>query len=94
MSKNSLKVRVIEIEDTKEFGANAFKKRNLIGEINDGTYTNLYCFEFTQDKTAMLDDILPETDVTVHFNIRCRKHEAEGKDTAYFTSLNGWKIDI
>jgi len=93
MSKFSLKMKVTEIGETKSFGTD-FKKRELIGETVDGTYTNVFVFEFINDKTALLDEILPNTDVTVHFNIRCRKVESAGKDPMYFTSLNGWKVEI
>ena len=94
MSKFSLKVKVTSIGDTKVFGTGDFKKRELVGEITENGYTNPFVFEFVNDKTALLDEILPNTDVTVHFNIRCRKVEQPGKEPMYFTSLNGWKIDI
>ena len=95
MSKvNSLRVTVVSVGETEKLGAKEFCKRLLIGKAQDGDYTNEYAFEFVQDKVDLLDGILPNTDVTVSFNIRCRKYEAPGKPVAWFTSLSGWKIEI
>ena len=96
MSSISQKITVKEIGEVQSFEGSDFTKRDLIGEYTDNGYTNIMHFEFLKDKTKLLDEILPETEVTVHFNIRCRKVEAKkkGQSDMYFTSLNGWKIDI
>ena len=49
----SKKVTIAEIGETQEFGANGFKKRELIGVEISGEYENHYCFEFVQDKTSL-----------------------------------------
>lgn len=90
---NKMKVKVVSVGETETFGANNFRKRELIGEVTDGQYTNPFCFEFVQDKVDLLDTILPDTFVEVSFNIRCKKWEQEGKPNQYFTSLQGWKIE-
>ena len=92
MSKNEIRVKVISVGETKEFGDNGFKKRELITQT-DGEYVDFFCFEFVKDKVDLLDTILPDTYVTVHYNLRGRKWEKEGQDTKYFTSLQGWKIE-
>jgi len=90
----SIDCRVVEIGDTKEFGNNGFKKRDLICVDDTGQYENIYVFEFVQDKTELIDDLMPDSYVTVCFNIRCRRVERPGKEDIYFTSLQGWKIDL
>jgi len=92
MSKNSMRVRVVSIGETKKFGDKDFQKRLLVGII-DGEYENYYAFDFVNDKVGLLDDILPDTYVTVHYNVRCRRVEKKGEDDMYFTSLSGWKIE-
>jgi len=81
MSKNSMRVRVVSIGETKKFGDKDFQ------------YENYYAFDFVNDKVGLLDDILPDTYVTVHYNVRCRRVEKKGEDDMYFTSLSGWKIE-
>lgn len=93
MNKYELKVKVETVGETKEFGDGGFKKRELITTVEENGYTNYFVFEFIQDKVDLLDTVLPGTDVTVHFNIRCRKVEKNGDDL-YFTSLSGWKVVI
>jgi len=96
MSKQSLRVRVVSVGETQAFGEKDFRKRQLIGSVHDGQYENQYAFEFINDKVDLLDGILPDTDVTISFNIRCRKVEAKkkGQDDMWFTSLSGWKIEV
>lgn len=93
MSKNEMRVRVVSIGETKTFGDNDFKKREIV-TIVDGEYENYFMFEFVKDKVDLLDDILPDSYVTISYNIRCRKVEKKGSPDAYYTSLQGWKIEV
>jgi len=80
---------------TEDFGittvSEKFKKREFVVEV-PGQYPELIKCELKQDKVTMLDGILPGSDVTVHFNLRGRKWEKDGK-TSYFTSIEAWKIE-
>jgi hypothetical protein len=93
MASTSMRVRVKKIGNVQEFGANGFKKRELIGVI-DGEYPQEFPFEFINDKTSLLDSVLEDSYVTIHYNLRCRKVEKQGKDDMYFLSLSGWKIEV
>lgn len=88
-----MRVRVVSIGETKKFGDNDFQKRELV-TIVDGEYENYFMFEFLKDKMDLLDNILPDSYITVSYNIRCRKYEQKGKDDQYFTSLQGWNIKV
>lgn len=97
-SKNEMRVRVIAVNDTETVGANGFQKRVLEGRI-EGEYPEDFAFEFVKDKVSLLDDVLEDTYVTVHFNIRGRKVDADKNGVAmakpmFFVTLNGWKIEI
>jgi len=98
MAKNEMRVRVVSIGETETVGNNGFQKRILEGRI-EGEYPEDFAFEFTKDKIALLDDVLEDTYVTVHFNIRGRK-VAEDKNgiplekPLFFVTLNGWKIEV
>ena len=89
-----MKVKVVSIGKLQVFNDGDFQKRELIGEAKDGDYTNIFCFEFIGDKVSILDNIIPGTDITVSYNIRCRKFEKDGKEPMYFTSLQGWRVEI
>jgi hypothetical protein len=65
-----------------------FKKRTLVVTTPDGKYPQHVPVDFTQDKCALLDDLLVGDEVNVFFNIR----GSEYKDK-YYVNLTGWKID-
>jgi len=88
-----MRVRVVKIGETQEFGTNGFKKRELVGLI-EGEHPQEYLFEFVNDKSELLDSVLEDSYITIFYNIRCRKIEKEGKPDMYFTSLSGWKIEV
>ena len=97
-SKTEMRVRVIAVGETKTVGANGFQKRILEGRI-EGEYPEDFAFEFVKDKVAILDDVLEDTYVTVHYNIRGRKvvNDKNGVELAepmFFVTLNGWKVEI
>jgi len=94
MSKkcNQFRVKVVKVNETQIIGDKGFKKRELECII-EGEYPQEIMFEFTKDGVDLLDNILEGTYVTVSFNIRTRKVLVNDR-TMYFTSLNGWAIEI
>jgi len=98
MAKNEMRVKVVSIGETETVGTNGFTKRLLEGRI-EGEYPEDFAFEFTKDKVALLDDVLEDTYVTVHFNIRGRKVSEDKNGVKlekpmFFVTLNGWKIEV
>jgi hypothetical protein len=89
-----MKVKIVSIGAIQTFKDGDFRKQELIGEVQEGEYTNVFCFEFLQDKVKLLEDLIPNTNVTILYNIRCRKVERDGSEPMYFTSLQGWKIEV
>ena len=92
MSTHKMRVKVSEIRDTKEFGTNGFKKRELIGLI-EGEHPQKFLFEFVNDKVDLLDAVMEDSYITIFYNVRCREVEKEGADNMFFTSLSGWKLE-
>ena len=70
-----------------------FQKREFIAETGD-QYPQLIKFELTQDKTNLLDDIKRQVKAKIFFNLRGREFQNKEGKTAYFNSLNVWKIQI
>lgn len=90
---SSIRVKIIKITDTQEYGSNGFKKRELVGETG-GEHSQELLFEFVNDKTDLLDSLLEGSWVTVHYNLRGRRVERDGKETMWFNSLSGWKVEV
>lgn len=95
---DSKRVKVIAVGETKEVGANGFKKRILEGRI-EGEFPEDFAFEFIKDKVALLDEVLEGTYVTVSYNLKGRKvtENKEGlplDEPMFFVTLNGWKVEV
>jgi hypothetical protein len=69
-----------------------FKKRDLLLECKEGNYINTIPFEFTRDKTSLLDNVKVGSFVKVNYKLRGR--EVNGKDGTkkHFVSLDSWNI--
>jgi len=98
MASESKRVKVVSIGETKTVGSNGFTKRILEGKV-EGEYPEEFAFEFNKDKCALLDNVLEDTYVTVHYNLKGRKvsNNKEGlplDEPMFFVTLNGWKVDV
>lgn len=65
-----------------------FTKREFVVTTKD-QYPQDVKFQTVKDKTALLDNLAPGQEVTVHFDIRGN----EWKDR-YFVDLSAWRIQI
>jgi len=87
-----IKGRIRMLEDTKAFGANGFRKREVV-VTSDEQYPQHIMVEFTQDKCDLLNGCQVGMPVTVHINLRGREWVNPQGETKYFNSIQGWKID-
>lgn len=67
-----------------------FSKQELIIEVQDGDYKNIFCIEFINDKVKLLEGVTVGQELTVDTNVRCNHNENSDR---YFTSVRAWKID-
>ena len=77
---------VYKVLDTQTFPS-GFQKRTLVLKTT-GKYPQTIPFEFTKDRTAILDNLQEGQLVTVHYDIR--GNEYNGK---FYSSLQAWKFD-
>jgi len=84
--------RIKKIDETKEFGSNGFKKREIVITTED-QYPQHILIEFVQDKCALLDAYQEGQDVKIAFNLRGREWVNPEGVAKYFNSLNGWRIE-
>ncbi len=76
--------------DTQQV-SDKFKKREFVLTIGD-QYPQEVMFELTQDKCELISQYAPGSEVKVHFNLRGKKWEKDGK-TSYFNKLEVWRIE-
>lgn len=84
--------RIKAIEDTQSFGANGFRKREVV-VTTDEQYPQHILVEFTQDKCDLLNNYRIGEPVKVSINLRGREWVNPQGETKYFNSIQGWRID-
>lgn len=80
------------IDETKTYGSNGFRKRELIITTEE-QYPQHILIEFVQDKTELLNAFQPGEVVKVGINIRGREWVNPQGETKYFNSVQGWRIE-
>jgi hypothetical protein len=84
--------RIKLIEETKTFGSNGFRKREVVITTEE-QYPQHLLIEFVQDKTNLLDNFSEGQAVKVSINLRGREWINPQGETKYFNSLQGWRIE-
>jgi hypothetical protein len=74
----------------------SFKKREFVIEKTELTggreFTEIIKFQLTQDRCDLIEPYQLNEEINVHFNIKGRKWEKDGR-VGYFTNLEVWKIE-
>lgn len=86
--------KVILKEDTVDISA-SFRKREFVIEVENERnpeWNDFIKFQATQDRCDMLNNYEVGDAVRVHFNIRGRKWEKDGKIN-YFSNLEAWRLE-
>lgn len=84
--------RIKMIDETKAFGANGFRKREMV-VTTDEQYPQHIMIEFTQDKCDLLNNYHVGEPVKVSINLRGREWVNPQGETKYFNSIQGWRIE-
>ena len=92
MSENTISGKIKVIGATETFGANGFKKRELVVTTDTDKYPQMILIEFTQAKVDLLDKFTIGDSVEVSINIRGREWLNPQGEAKYFNSLQGWRI--
>ena len=80
------------IGDTKEYGANGFRKREVVVTTQE-QYPQNILVEFVQDKCEILNSFQVEELVKIDINIRGREWTNKENEVKYFNSIQGWRIE-
>lgn len=84
--------RIKDIDETKSFGANGFRKREVVVTTTE-QYPQHILIEFTQDKCDLVDNFAIGESVKVSINLRGREWINPQGETKYFNSIQGWRIE-
>lgn len=84
--------RIKMIDETKTFGANGFRKREMV-ITTDEQYPQHIMIEFTQDKCDLLNNYQVGEPAKVSINLRGREWVNPQGETKYFNSIQGWRIE-
>ncbi|WP_394974681.1 DUF3127 domain-containing protein [uncultured Croceitalea sp.] len=84
--------RIKMIGETKTFGNNGFRKRELVVTTEE-QYPQHILVEFVQDKCDLLNNYGEGQMVKVSINLRGREWVNPQGETKYFNSVQGWRIE-
>ena len=80
------------IGDTKTYGDNGFKKRELVLTTEE-QYPQHILIEFIQNNCELLDNYSIGQTVRIGINIKGREWESPDQGIKYFNSIQGWRIE-
>ena len=81
-----------QIDATKTYGNNGFRKRELILTTEE-QYPQPILIEFIQDKTDLLNNFQVGEKVKIGINLRGREWTNPQGEVKYFNSVQGWRIE-
>lgn len=84
--------KIKKIEDTKSYGANGFRKREMV-VTTDEQYPQYLLVEFIQDKCDLLNNFTVGEDVRIAINLKGREWVNPEGEAKYFNSIQGWRIE-
>lgn len=80
------------IEETKEYGNNGFRKREMVLTTEE-QYPQHILIEFVQDKCDLLNNHSVGSKVKININLRGREWVSPQGETKYFNTIQGWRIE-
>ena len=84
--------KVKSINETKEYGSNGFRKREIVLTTQE-QYPQNILVEFIQDRTDLLDAYNIGDFVKIDINLRGREWTNDKGEVKYFNSIQGWRIE-
>jgi hypothetical protein len=80
------------INETKEYGSNGFRKREIVLTTQE-QYPQNILVEFIQDRTDLLEAYKVGDFVKIDINLRGREWTNDKGEVKYFNSIQGWRIE-
>ena len=80
------------INETKTFGSNGFRKREMVITTAD-QYPQTVMVEFIQDNTDKLNNFNVDDQVSIQFSVTGREWINPQGEAKYFNSIQAWRIE-
>jgi hypothetical protein len=83
------------IEDTKEYGKNGFRKRLVVLEQENGSFTNYIPVEFLKDSCDTVDDMNVGDEVEVKYRLSGRRWQRdEASEVKFFLNVEAMSFKV
>lgn len=80
------------MDEVREYGANGFRKHQVVVETGDGKWANPIPVEFIKDTIEQSKGLQKGQKVTIDARINGREWQGKDGVTKWFTSISGYKI--
>ena len=94
MNEVTISGKIKFVDEVREFGANGFKKHQVVVETGDGRWDNPIPVEFTRDNIELSKKLKVGDQVQIQSRINGREWQGKDGITKWFTSINGYKISV
>jgi len=94
MNEVTISGKIKFVDEVREFGANGFKKHQVVVETGDGRWDNPVPVEFTKDNIELSKKLKVGDQVQIQSRINGREWQGKDGITKWFTSINGYKISV
>lgn len=93
MSAFKMKGVIKMIKQTQQVSDKFSKREFVVTDRSEEKFPQDIMFELTQDKTALLDNIMEGQEVEISFNLRGREWRSPQGEVKFFNTLNAFKVD-
>jgi hypothetical protein len=94
MNEVTISGKIKFVDEVRQFGANGFKKHQVVVETGDGRWDNPIPVEFTKDNIELSKKLKVGDQVQIQSRINGREWQGKDGITKWFTSINGYKISV
>lgn len=94
MNEVTISGKIKFVDEVREFGANGFKKHQVVVETGDGRWDNPIPVEFTKENIELSKKLKVGDQVQIQSRINGREWQGKDGITKWFTSINGYKISV
>lgn len=84
--------KLIKKTEVKEYGANGFRKREIVIKTED-QYPQMVEIQLHQDNCGLAGDLKKDDLIKVSINIQGREWINPEGEAKYFNSIVGWRIE-
>jgi len=94
MNEVTIKGEVKFVDEVREYGANGFRKHQVVVETGDGKWDNPIPVEFIKDSIEKSKDLQVGSRVSIEARVNGREWQGKDGATKWFTSITGFKVQV